>query len=148
MRSRDSVVGVSEDPVGIVRRAHAAFNDRDRDALMACLDDSVVWNVPGESPMAGAYRGARSLWDEFLEPLWPSPARVEDLEVRLHGDYVVSLGEAIHNFGDGDQRFETIEVVRVDDGRIVERWEYTSRQAELDSFLIRGCAVDLEQAPD
>ena len=147
-RVLDSVGVVSEDPVAIVRRAHAAFNDRDREALMDCLDEGVVWNVPGESPMAGTYRGARGLWEEYMEPLWASPARVEDVDVRLHGEYVVALGDAIHNFGDGEHRFPTVEVVSTRGGRIVERWEFTSGQAELDEFLIRGCAADLEQAPD
>ena len=141
-------MGCDEERAGIVRKSHQAFNERDRDALSSCLADDVVWRVAGEHPLAGAYRGSDRLWEEFLGPMWASPARVEDREILAQGEYVVALGHAVHDFGGGEQRFETVEVVRIDDGRIAERWEFNSGQAELDRFFIRGCAAAAEQAPD
>lgn len=137
-----------EDRAGVVRRSHEAFNERDRSALLSCLADDVVWHVGGTHPLAGSYEGTDDLWNGFMGPMWASPARVEDHEVRAHGDYVLAVGHVIHNFGAGEERFETVEILCVDDGRIVERWEFTSRQEELDQFLILGCAAAVEQAPD
>jgi ketosteroid isomerase-like protein len=137
-----------ESRAGIVRKSHQAFNERDRDALLSCLAEDVVWHVGGEHPMAGSYEGTDSLWEGFMGPMWASPARVEDHEVRVHGDYVLALGEAVHDFGAGEQRFETVEILRLEEGRIIERWEFTSGQDELDRFFIRGCAAAVEQAPD
>ena len=137
-----------EDRAAVVHRCHQAFNERDREALLSCLAEDVVWHVGGEHPLAGSYQGADNLWGGFMGPMWASPARVEDEEVLAHGDYVVAAGHAVHDFGAGEQRFETVEILRVDDGRIVERWEFTSRQGELDRFLIRGCAAAVEHAPD
>jgi ketosteroid isomerase-like protein len=136
-----------EQRADIVRRAHQAFNDRDQDALLDSLAADVVWHVGGEHPMAGTYAGRDRLWKEYLDPMWASPARVEDDDVRDRGDYVVALGTAVHNFGAGEQRYDTIEILRVEDGRIAERWEFTSGQTELDTFITRGCAA-AQQVPD
>lgn len=132
----------------VVRSAHEAFNQRDRDAFLARLAEQVVWHVPGDNPMAGTYAGRERLWEGFMEPMWGSPARIEDREVLVNGDHVVATGEAVHNFGDGERRFETVEVLRVDDGHVVERWEFTSGQTELDELLTRGCAAALGQDSD
>ncbi len=125
----------------VVRAVHRAFNDRDRDALLGCLAQDVSWHVAGDEPLAGSYEGRSGLWEGYLEAMWPSPARVEDRDVREQGEYVVAFATAIHNFGEGEQSWETVEVFRLDGGRVVERWEFTSDQAELDRFLTRGCAA-------
>jgi ketosteroid isomerase-like protein len=128
-----------------VRTLHQAFNARDRDGLLACLAADVRWHVPGESPMAGTYAGRDELWTRYLEPLWPSPARVEAEQVIERGEHAVAVGDAVHDFGKGERRFPTLEVFRLDGGLIGERWEFTSGQRELDEMLIRGCAAALEQ---
>lgn len=125
----------------VVRRLHEAFNARDREALLGCLTEDVLWHVAGDHPLAGTYTGRSDLWERFLEPLWPSPARIEGEDVREHGEHVVALEAAIHNFGEGERSWETVEVFRVEGGRVVERTEFTSGQAELDRFLTRGCAA-------
>lgn len=129
----------------VVRTLHRAFNDRDRDALLGCLADDVTWHVEGNHPMAGTYEGAEALWEGHFGPLWASPQRFEDHEVNDHGDHVVALAEVFHNFGEGERGYETVEVFRVDDGRVAERWAFTSGQQELDAFITRGCAAAAEQ---
>lgn len=125
----------------VVRTLHQAFNNRDRDALLGCLAQDVSWHVAGDHPLAGTYEGRSGLWEGFFDPMWPSPARVECNDVREHGEYMVAFETAIHNFGEGERSWETVEVFRLDGGRVVERWEFTSGQAELDRFLTRGCAA-------
>lgn len=138
-----------DDPrAAVARSVHEAFNQRDRDGFLAGLDEQVVWHVTGEHPLAGTYTGRERLWEDLMEPMWPSPARIEDREVLVNGDHVVASGSAVHDFGDGERRFDTVEVLRVEDGRVLERWEFTSRQAELDQLLTRGCAAALGQAAE
>lgn len=130
------------DGAGLVRRLHQAFNDRDRDRMLACVTDDVRWHVPGDHPMAGSYRGRDRLWEDLLQPLWPSPARVEARDVIVHGDHVVALTDEIHDFGGGERAWKTVETFALADGRVTQRWAFTSGQAELDAFLTRGCAAD------
>lgn len=132
-------------PSDLIRRLHRAFNERDADTLRGCLAPDACWHVAGTSPMAGSFRGREQAWAEHFEPLWPSPARVEDRELLEHGEHVIAVGDAVHNFGDGEQRFETVEVFRLADGLVAERWEFVSGQQALDRLLARGCAAALEQ---
>lgn len=130
----------------IVRALHEAYNDRDRDAFLGYLADDVVWNVGGSSPMAGAYRGREAAWQRYFEPLWLAPARIVDGEVVTHGEHVVAFAEERHNFGDGERAYPTVEVVRLRDGKVAERWAFTTGQDELDTFLARGCAAEADAA--
>ena len=128
----------------IVPTLHEAYNRRDRDALLALLADDVVWNVPGTSDMAGSFAGREKVWRRVFAPMWPTPARVYARDVVEHEDQVVALVEWRHNFGDGEQGWTGVEVLRLVDGLIVERHEHMSRQAELDRLFERGCAAVAE----
>lgn len=127
----------------VVRRLHQAFNDRDRDAFLGCLAEDVVWHVEGQGPSAGTYTGREPLWEQHYGPLWASPAQVREDQVIDHGEHVVVVGEEVHNFGDGERGWKTVEVFRLADGHVAERHAFTSDQAELDRLLMRGCPADL-----
>lgn len=127
--------------VQVVRGLHEAFNRRDRDGFLGRLADDVIWNVAGAHPLAGDFRGPARLWEAHLEPLWPSPARVEERSVLEHGAHVVALVEWLHDFGEGERAWSGVEVFRVEDGRVAARAEFTSRQSELDALFVRGCAA-------
>ncbi|MGI8624375.1 MAG: nuclear transport factor 2 family protein [Solirubrobacteraceae bacterium] len=141
-------MGGNDKDAEVVRRSHQAYNDRDRDAFLGCLAEDVVWHVAGGHPLAGTYRGRDGLWQDLMDPLWASPARVFEHQLLEHGDHVVAVVDAVHDFGEGEQRFETVEVFRLDGGRVAERWEFASRQAELDRLFTRGCAAAAGQDPD
>ncbi len=130
----------------VVRRLHQAFNDRDRGTFLGCLADDVAWHVAGDHPLAGTYEGRKNLWEGYFGPLWESPARVEDQQVLDHAEHVVALVEERHNFGEGEQGWKAVEVFRLENGQVAERWAFISGQAELDRLLTRGCPADSEAA--
>lgn len=144
-------VDVTDDRVEVgaqvVGRLHEAFNCRDREALLGCLAPHVVWQVAGDSPFAGTFEGRDRLWAESLEPLWMSPARVEERALLEHGEHVVALVEWFHDFGEGEQGWKGVEVFRFADGLLVERRELVSHQAELDRLFARGCPADAGPSP-
>src|SRR6188508_728643 len=47
----------ADENVAIMRRAYEAFNTGDIDTLTDLFDESVVWHLPGRSPMADDYQG-------------------------------------------------------------------------------------------
>lgn len=128
----------------LVAALHRAFNERDREGMLACLADDVTWHVEGDHPLAGSYEGRQRLWDGYLSPLWESPARLEDRDIREHGEHVVAFMDAVHNFGEGERDWPSVEVLHVVDGEVTERWGFTSGQAEIDVMLTRGCAAALD----
>lgn len=138
---------MSAEPAQIVRALHDAFNARDRETFLGCLADDVAWQVEGDHPLARTYTGRDGAWDAYFGPLWASPQRYREGQVISHGEHVVALAEVVHNFGEGERSWKTVEVLRVSHGRVTHRWATTSGQAEIDVFLTRGCAAALE-APD
>jgi ketosteroid isomerase-like protein len=130
--------------VTIVSTLHDAYNRRDREALLALLTDDVVWQVPGTTSMARTFVGRESVWKGVFAPMWPTPARVFARDVIQHEDQLVALVEWRHNFGDGEQGWTGVEVLRIADGLIAERYEHMSRQAELDRLFERGCVAVAE----
>lgn len=130
----------------VVRKLHEAFNQRDRETLLGCLSEDVVWHVAGNGPFAGAFAGRDGVWKGELEPLWESPARLADREVLEHGEHAVALVEWFHNLGEGERGWKGVEVLRLANGRVAERRELMSEQAELDRLFIRGCPADAGEA--
>jgi ketosteroid isomerase-like protein len=49
----------------VVRRGYAAFNGADVDALMELIDENASWHTPGQSPIAGDYRGRDAVFGQF-----------------------------------------------------------------------------------
>lgn len=131
-------------PAQVVRDLHDAFNARDEKAFLSLLADDVAWHVEGDNPMSGVYTGRDSAWDAYFGPLWAAPARYGDGRLITHGDHVVALTEVVHNFGEGERAWKSVEVLRVADDTVAERWASTSGQRDIDSFLTRGCAADAE----
>ncbi len=128
--------------VELVRKLHDAFNQRDREALLGCLSEDVRWHVAGDGPFAGSFEGRDGVWEGVAEPLWESPARLEDRELLEHGEHVVALVEWFHNFGEGERAWKGVEILRLANGLVAERSEVISNQAELDRLFIRGCPAD------
>lgn len=119
------------DPAPLLREGHAAFNDRDRDGLMAMMGENVAWHSPGDSPLAGTCNGREELWTNFFAPLWDAPIKVEDREVSGTDEHAVAVLDVVV----GDRRWKGIEIARVVDGKVAERWAFLDRQAEFDQFM-------------
>lgn len=126
---------MAHDPARLLREGHAAFNDRDRDRLLEKIADDVTWHSPGDSPLAGTYNSREELWDRFFAPAWEAPLRVEDHEVIGTDEHAVALFDLVVSSGDGEKRWKSVEIGRVVNGKLVERWSFTDRQGELDQFL-------------
>ena len=116
---------------------HRAFNDRDEDAFWSLLAEDVVWHTPGGHPMAGTLRGRDAVWERYVGRFWQSPAHIEDHGELSHADHsiVAVLHEVVNDFGAGQVRFAGIEVARVRDGQVAERWEFEEDQAKVDSII-------------
>lgn len=118
-------------------RLHDAFNARDAETCRSLLADDVAWHLPGHHPMAGTYAGRNEVWDRFLAPFWPTASRLDDNGTVSHPDrqHIAMLVDIVLDLGDGEQTLRALEVVRVEQGRIVERCEHHEDEAELDRVI-------------
>lgn len=119
-----------------IRQGHAAFNDRDRDALFEVIAEDVTWHAPGNSPAAGTHEGRDAVWENFFAPIWDAPVRVEDHDIADTGEHVIAIADLVFDLGDSTRSWRVVEVAHYDDdGRATERWGFTDDQADLDAFI-------------
>lgn len=114
-----------EDAVALLDRLHAAQNafhaGGDDSALREILDPGVEWTVPGDSPIAGAYRGIDEVLDYFRRRrrIAAGSFRVERLDVLTgEGDRVAALSDGTATIGGTEHRWSTVGLYRVAAGRI------------------------------
>jgi ketosteroid isomerase-like protein len=123
--------------VEVVRRLYAAVADRDLDAAAACFAEDAVWVLPGTSAIAGVHRGWPAIRDGFLGKLGPlsgGTLRAELLDVCGGEDYVVAVQHATAHHRGRSLDVTACQLMRVEDGRIVEARGHYSDQAALDAF--------------
>jgi ketosteroid isomerase-like protein len=125
------------DPTAVVHRFYAAFAARDLEAVGACFHPDAVWTLPGTSPIAGRHTGWPAIRDDFLAraaQLGRGSFDARLLDVAAGERYVVAIQHAV---GDHDGKrldITACQLIRVEDGLIVEvRGHYSDQQA-LDAF--------------
>jgi ketosteroid isomerase-like protein len=122
-----------------VRALYDAFASGDAQAYQAAFADAIVWHVPGDNPVSGAYSGRQAYFETM-------PGRMAPLD-----EWRFSVGEiqvnerdraalvAVHVVGARRGRRVDMDghhVVRLDEqGRIVEGWGFVADQAALDDFF-------------
>jgi ketosteroid isomerase-like protein len=114
---------MSQENVEVVRRAMAAFSERDPDAAARVLHPEIEWEPAGPGGVERTvYRGFDQIAQaiDALAGVWDT-MRLEEVDIRDLGDAVVWLGR-IHLRGSGsgveiDQEFAQLYLVR--DGKVV-----------------------------
>jgi ketosteroid isomerase-like protein len=96
---REILAGMSEENLETVKRAVAAWNADDLDALLIELDADIEWHPsiqPGlegkEAAVFRGHEGARKSWREFHGETWES-VKNRPQEIRDLGDSVLLLGQ-------------------------------------------------------
>jgi ketosteroid isomerase-like protein len=112
-----------------------AFEERDRQALLALIAEDAQWHVFGDSAFAGTVRGRDKIWETFFAPQWDTPRQMEIHDVLDNGEHIVALGAVSFSGADGGVRFKTVEVYHHEDGLLTERWFFVDRRQELDRLL-------------
>jgi uncharacterized protein len=130
-------VGVDRSAVDVVRRFYAAVADRDLDAAGACFTDHSVWFLPGRSPIAGVHRGWKQIRDNFLTKLGPlsgESLRVDLTEVAVGEEHVVAVQHATAEHRGKRLDVTGCQLIRVENGRIVDVRGHYSDQYAFDAF--------------
>ena len=123
--------------VDVVRRLYAAVADHDLAAAAGCFAQNAVWVLPGTSAIAGTHRGWAAIRDNFLAKLGPlsgGTLRAELLDVCGGDRYVVAVQHAAAHHDGRDLDVTACQLMRVEDGQIVEVRGHYADQADLDAF--------------
>jgi ketosteroid isomerase-like protein len=88
------------------------------------LADTIVWHVPGASPIAGEHRGWEAVLRYFVlrRQLARETMRMHPGEVLADGEAVVQLVDGAVMLGGEEVRWRTVGVYRIEAGRVREVW--------------------------
>jgi uncharacterized protein len=135
-----------QENVQIVKDFFAAMSSRDKQGLLALVDEDFEWIVPGEDwPLAGTHRGHAGLADvlqkanETVETSYPKPP-----EFVAQGDRVLVVGVATGKIKATDKPFKDDWVfdITVQNGKLMKLREYIDTQA-----LARASEMDASPTP-
>jgi uncharacterized protein len=122
-----------QDNVQIVKNFFAAMSSRDKQGLLALVDEDFEWIVPGEDwPLAGTHRGHAGLANvlqkanETVETSYPKPP-----EFVAQGDRVMVVGVATGKIKATNKPFkdEWVFDITVRNGKLTKLREYIDTQA-------------------
>lgn len=127
---------MSEHPnVSLHRRGHEAFRSGDVEFLAELFAADTMWHWPGKGPFGGDFAGR----DAVLELLARFGEAVDSLEL-VDDDFLASdtrtasLSRVKATRGDETLEYEFCEVVRWQDGKVVEEWVLVDDQYAYDEF--------------
>ena len=131
------MVDVGQRNVEIARKAYAAFETGDIEAVNAALADDIVWHAGGRSSLAGDYRGKPAVMEffgKFLQTVESNHTDVHDILANDQHTIVVGTVSQARKGRKFEARF--VDVIHPDpDGRAKEFWRFFEDQAAADQFL-------------
>ena len=120
----------------VVRRIFDAFARRDAFALRGLFAADAVWTVPGDSAMAGAYRGPEAIF-RFLARLpkeTDGTYRSELVDVLASDGRAAALYRATGTRRDRSLDIEQVLLFRLEDGAVAEVLALPSEPAAFEEF--------------
>ena len=127
----------TEADVAVVRRLYAAVAAGDPAAIEACFHPDAVWRLPGSSALAGVHRGWPAIRDHLLArqgPLSGGTFRARLLDLAVGFEYIVAVVHATAEHAGRGLDLTVCQLMRVEDGKIVEVHGHYADDAALDAF--------------
>ena len=127
---------MGEAPDDVVRRLYTALAERDLEAVGTCFAEEAVWVLPGSSSVAGTHRGWAAIRDIFakLGPLSGGTFRARLVDVCVGDQHVVAVQHATAEHDGRSLDVTGCQLMRIQDGRIIEVRGHYSDQRALDDF--------------
>jgi ketosteroid isomerase-like protein len=127
--------------IGLLDRLHEAQNGfyagGCRDGLEHLLTQDITWTVPGDSPIAGTYRGLDDVFGYFerRRDLANRTFRMERRDVLVgEGDRIAALTDGVATIGGVEHRWSTVGLYDVANGRIAACWLLPLDQRAFDAI--------------
>jgi ketosteroid isomerase-like protein len=122
--------------IATFRSIYEAFSTGDLDTLATFFDEDVVWNTPGQHPLAGTHKGREATFASFAEEFERSGGTysVDVRDVLADDNRIVALLHATATRAGKrlDQDYAIIFEMR--EGKVYAAWEVWKDQPSLDQF--------------
>jgi ketosteroid isomerase-like protein len=127
--------------IQLLDRLHEAQNELyaggSEAAMRELLVADITWTVPGDSPIAGTYRGLEEVFDYFRRrrELAGRTFRMQWGDVLVgEGDRVAALTDGSATIGGVERRWSTVGLYEVADGRVAACWLLPLDQRAFDTI--------------
>ena len=123
--------------VAAVRRLYAALEAGDSAAVAACFHEDAVWHLPGAHALAGDYRGWPAIRDKLFArqgPLSGGTFRARLLDLAVGDQFIVAIAHATAAHEGRQLDLAVCQLMRVQDGKIVEVLGHYADEAALNAF--------------
>jgi uncharacterized protein len=127
---------MGESNAAIIRKAYEYFAQRNIPAVFEALDASIVWHVPGHSPLSGDYAGHDQIGAFFQRTMELSGGAftIDVRNVLAEDDVVVALVVVNATRNGVSASFPEVHVWRTRDGKVTEFCEYQGDEQREDRF--------------
>jgi len=127
---------MSDSNAAIIRNAYRDFAQGDVPAVFAAFDASIVWRVPGHSPLSGDYNGHDEIGGFFRRTMELSEGTfsIDVHHVLAEADLVVVLATVNARRHGISASFPEVHVWRMKDGKAIAFREYQGDEQQEDRF--------------
>ena len=120
----------------VVRKAYDDFAKADIAAVIKAFDPSIVWHVPGHSPLSGDYRGPDEVVGFFKHTMELSNGifGIEVHRILAEGDMVAVLATVKAQRNGKSAAFDEVHIWRLVDAKVTEFREFQGDEQTEDLF--------------
>jgi ketosteroid isomerase-like protein len=124
--------------VETLREGYALFNKGEMAAAMESWSDDIVWHTPGNSPIAGDYRGKQEIAGFFakMQGMGLTSMNLEVHDILANDEHAVAMIDVNVDRGDHHYEGKSVHVWHLRDGKATEFWGMAADQAAADAFWL------------
>jgi uncharacterized protein len=121
----------------VVRQFYESFAARDFETVRSCFAPHALWHLPGKSAIAGNHVGWDAIFTDFLAKIGPLSGgtfKAELMDIAVGEQYVVAIQHATASHNGKSLDITGCQLMRIENGKIVEVRGHYSDQEALDTF--------------
>ncbi|HKN43067.1 MAG TPA: nuclear transport factor 2 family protein [Propionibacteriaceae bacterium] len=120
-----------------LRKGYKAFAEADMEALAEVIPEDAVWHIPGNSTLAGDYKGRDAVFGYFgkLTEVTGGTFKAELVYVLGDDKFAIALQRSTAAVKGQTYSGTDVLVDRIENDAAVETWVYLEDQARFDALL-------------
>ena len=126
---------MSHPNLALVQSVYGAFAAGDRDAVVAAFDPDVRWHNSGYDPTSGTLVGVDAVMGYLMGDNHMDDYRLDVIDMLASDARVAVVARTTGRRGDQHIVNDFVQLLRVEDGRVVEVHNYTWDQRAVAEFM-------------
>ena len=126
---------MGQDNVELVRRLYTAYQTGDIATVTAALAPDIRWHNSGTDTTAGTYEGVEAVLNNIAGDNHMDDYSLELVDMLSSDQRVAVVARTSGRRGDRQIVNDYVQLIRIDDGRIAEVWNYNWDQKAIAEFM-------------